>query len=187
MEFLTQVYYGEECARPIKEVDGKPDSFADIVPMDSINIKYESVRDRKEAVDERYKVLIREGIGFDRCCFNCIIERIDMDKLLTAAKEKKKLKKNIKEEWITINYGSSSTRKYILTGTPGANNDLIKKQKWTMVKVQLSPYEILTIKLNNTAKDGKTESTKGKELTQLEIRVRPSDSWIGNWNNYTLE
>lgn len=182
-----QVYYGEECARPIKEVDGKPDSFADIVPMDSINIKYESVRERKEAVDERYKVLIREGIGFDRCCFNCIIERIDMDKLLTAAKEKKKLKKNIKEEWITINYGSSSTRKYILTGTPGANNDLIKKQKWTMVKVQLSPYEILTIKLNNTAKDEKTESTKGKELTQLEIRVRPSDSWIGNWNNYTLE
>ena len=182
-----QVYYGEECARPIKEVDGKPDNFADIVPMDSVNIKYESVRERKETLEERYKVLIREGIGFDRCCFNCIIEKIDMDKLLTAAKEKKKLKKNIKEEWITINYGSSSSRRYILTGTPGANADLIKSQKWTMVKVQLSPYEVLTIKLNNTTQEEKTESTKGKELTQLEITVRPSDKWIGNWNNYTLE
>lgn len=84
-----QVYYGEECARPIKEVDGKPDSFADIVPMDGVNIKYESVRERKETLEERYNVLIREGIGFDRCCFNCIIERIDMDKLQTAAKEKR--------------------------------------------------------------------------------------------------
>lgn len=179
------VYYGKECARNIEEVQEKPYEFAEIIPINEDKVNHEKAKERYTEDGERQATTIREGIGFDHCKFNCEINRIDMEKLLSAIKEKKKTKKQKRKEWIDMYYGSSSTRRYILTDIEGADIPLIREQKWSSLIIQLSPYEIFSVKRNNAKVGGYGASNKN--YSQLEIKVRPTDIWLGNWNNYTLK
>ena len=184
--FPSRIYFGHEMAFDCEQPHGKPAKIRDI------KIDYKERVEKTEVASPEmihghfrkkpYRIgTLREGIGLDKCSFNCTIQYIDEQKLMDAIENKSMPSdpEGKKGAWILVNRTNTKSGSYILADI--VSEEFMKRYPLSSLKIQITSYAHLEIKLVNCKK-----KTNKLYSTILKINVN-SKEVLGNFQNYSVK